>query len=83
MMEIEFRGRNGTKGSWYYGDLKVKNGEPYIVPRYGRDICFAAEPVTVGQYTGLKAADSIRRRIVDRRAEKDLRNHAAPPEQYA
>ncbi|MDR1901750.1 MAG: YopX family protein [Treponema sp.] len=73
MREIEFRGRNGTEGSWYYGDLKVKRGEPYIVPRYGRDICFKVEPETVGQYIGLKAADSIRRRIVNQRGEKDLR----------
>jgi uncharacterized phage protein (TIGR01671 family) len=54
MREIEYRGRCGTKDCWYYGDLKVKNGQPYIVPRDGHDICFKAEPETVGEYTGLK-----------------------------
>jgi hypothetical protein len=71
--EIEYRGRCGTKDSWYYGDLKVKNGQPYIVPRDGHDICFSVEPETVGEYIGLKAADSNRYRIVDWKREKDLR----------
>jgi hypothetical protein len=73
MREIEYRGRYGTKDSWYYGDLKVKNGQPYIVPRDGHDICFMAEPETVGEYIELKAADSSRYRIVNGKREKDLR----------
>jgi hypothetical protein len=73
MRETEYRGRCGTKDSWFYGDLKVKNGQPYIVPRDGHDICFKAEPETVGEYIGLKAADSNRYRIVNWKREKDPR----------
>jgi hypothetical protein len=56
--------RISPKDSWYYGALKVKNRRPYIVPRDEHDICFKAEPETVGEYIGLKATDSNRDRIV-------------------
>jgi uncharacterized phage protein (TIGR01671 family) len=59
MREIEFRGRCGTKKSWYHGDLKREEDRFYIVPS-PMDINFLVETETVGQFTGLKDKNGVK-----------------------
>lgn len=61
MREIKFRGRCLGNGKWLYGSLLVSHfkddkKERYFITQFSGNYTFEHEvdPVTVGQYTGLK-----------------------------
>jgi hypothetical protein len=67
MREILFRGQRQDNREWVYGDLEhLSNG---IITIQGHIV----DPETVGQYTGLEAAESNRYITVDGERIKDLR----------
>ena len=61
MREIKFRGKRLDNGEWLYGSLLVSyfkddKKERYFITQFSGNYTFEHEvnPVTVGQYTGLK-----------------------------
>jgi uncharacterized phage protein (TIGR01671 family) len=68
MREIEFRGKREDNKEWAYGDL-THLSYGIITIQYN----IMVDPETVGQYTGLNAADSNRYITVNGKKEKDLR----------
>jgi hypothetical protein len=87
MREIEIRGKREDTGEWVYGFYVVADEKHYIFTgktglsqvtpvhrlMYKDFEKYEVIPETVGQYTGLKAADSNRYISVSGKKEKDLR----------
>jgi hypothetical protein len=79
MREILFRGQNPYTGEWAYGKLtELKERHGHIEPGYylsntaGMPFAFHVSGNTLGQYVGLRAADSNRYRTIKGKKEKDL-----------
>lgn len=57
MREIKFRGKRLDNGEWIYGDLVHTIKDTLILPTDEGWNQYAVDPVTVGQYTGVKGKD--------------------------
>jgi hypothetical protein len=77
--EIEVRGLAMETQEWVYGNLLIdmSTGDLAIIQCKDHHIdvqnCKLVHKKTVGQYTGLEAADSNRYRIINGKKEKDMR----------
>jgi hypothetical protein len=64
MRDIKFRGQCIYKPEWFYGNLAIVDGVPWIIPfedgegETGDD-WIEVKPETVGQFTGLKDENGV------------------------